>query len=150
MSYFTTKCDFYDDIESMSGGFKAWFELHNRNVEIEVDGKHFMVSSRDDVLPYYTRIVCVMCAKKGHAYYKLSSKPYTQEMIDVNKECIANSEKAIKRWSKNPEKNQRKIAWAEKDIRSLERSIKFIEGMEQRFAKYVELNRGKDEEVWLW
>lgn len=29
MSYFTTKCDFYDDVESMSGGFNAWFELHN-------------------------------------------------------------------------------------------------------------------------
>lgn len=85
MSYFTTKCDFYDDVESMPGGFNAWFELHNRNVEIEVDGKHFMVSCRDDVLPYYTRIVCVMCANKGHAYYKLSSIPYTQDMIEERK-----------------------------------------------------------------
>lgn len=56
----------------------------------------------------------------------------------------------FKRWSKNPEKNQRKIAWAEKDIRSLERCIRWIEDLEQKFAKYVELNRGKDEEVWLW
>lgn len=112
MSYFTTKCDFYDDVESMSGGFKAWFERHNRNVEIEVDGKRFMVLCRDDVLPYYTRIVCIMCANKGHAYYKLSSMPYTQEMIEERK--------------------------------------KWIEDLEQRFSKYVELNRGKDEEVWLW
>ena len=150
MSYFTTKCDFYDDVESMSGGFKAWFERHNRNVEIEVDSKHFMVSCRDDVLPYYTRIVCVMCANKGHAYYKLSSIPYTQEMIEERKKWIEKNKKDIKRWSKNPEKNQRKIAWAEKDIRSLERCIKWIEDLEQKFAKYVELNRGKDEEVWLW
>ena len=150
MSYFTTKCDFYDDVESMSGGFNAWFERHNRNVEIEVDGKHFMVSCRDDVLPYYTRIVCIMCTNKGHAYYKLSSMPYTQEMIEERKKWIEKNKKDIKRWSKNPEKNQRKIAWAEKDIRSLERCIKWIEDLEQKFAKYVELNRGKDEEVWLW
>lgn len=150
MSYFTTKCDFYDDVESMSGGFNAWFELHNRNVEIEVDGKHFMVSCRDDVLPYYTRIVCVMCANKGHAYYKLSSTPYTQEMIEERKKWIEKNKKDIKRWSKNPEKNQRKIDWAEKDIRSLERCIKWIEDLEQKFAKYIELNRGKNEEVWLW
>lgn len=150
MSYFTTKCDFYDDVEPMSGGFNAWFERHNRNVEIDVDGKHFMVSCRDDVLPYYTRIVCVMCANKGHAYYKLSPMPYTQEMIEERKKWIENNKKDIKRWSKNPEKNQRKIDWAEKDIRSLERCIKWIEDLEQKFAKYVELNRGKDEEVWLW
>lgn len=150
MSYFTTKCDFYDDVESMSGGFNAWFELHNRNVEIEVDGKHFMVSCRDDVLPYYTRIVCVMCSNKGHAYYKLSSMPYTQEMIEERKKWIEKNKKDIKRWSKNSEKNQRKIDWAEKDIRSLERCIKWIEDLEQRFSKYIELNRGKDEEVWLW
>lgn len=52
--------------------------------------------------------------------------------------------------SKNPEKNQRKIDWAESSIRSMERCIKWIEDMEQKFAKYVELNKGKDEEVWLW
>ena len=47
MSYFTTKCDFYDDVESISGGFKAWFELHNRNVEIEVDGKTYEAEAPD-------------------------------------------------------------------------------------------------------
>ena len=80
----------------------------------------------------------------------MSSMPYTQEMIEERKKWIEKNKKDIKRWSKNPEKNQRKIAWAEKDIRSLERCIKWIDYLEQRFAKYIELNRGKDEEVWLW
>ncbi len=150
MSYFTTKCDFYDDVESITGGFKKWFEWHKNGVEIEVDGKKFLVKCRDDVLPYYTRIVCCMYCHDGRTYYKLSSMPYTQEMIEEREEWIARDEKSIKRWSKNPEKNQRKIDWAKSDIRSLERGIKFIEDLEQKFAKYIELNKGKDEEVWLW
>lgn len=150
MSYFTTKCDFYDDVESIAGGFKKWFERHKNGVEIEVDGKKFLVTCRDDVLPYYTRIVCCMYCHDGRAYYKLSSMPYTQEMIEERREWIEKNEKSIKRWSKNPEKNQHKIDWAKSDIRSLERGIKFIEDLEQKFAKYIELNKGKDEEVWLW
>lgn len=51
---------------------------------------------------------------------------------------------------RHKEEEQRKIAWAEKDIRSLERCIKWIKDLEQKFAKYIELNRGKYEEVWLW
>lgn len=109
MSYFTTKCDFYDDVESMSGGFKAWFERHNRNVEIEVDGKRFMVSCRDDVLPYYTRIVCVMCANKGHAYYKLSSMPYTQEMIEERKNGLKRTKRTLNGGAKTQRKTNAKL-----------------------------------------
>lgn len=116
MSYFTTKCDFYDDVESISGGFNAWFELHNRNVEIEVDGKHFMVSCRDDVLLYYTRIVCVMCANKGHAYYKLSSMPYTQEMINERKNGLKRTKRTLNGGAKTPRKTNAKLIGLKKTL----------------------------------
>jgi hypothetical protein len=150
MSIFTGKCDLYDSVEMLDGGFKNFMSRYKNGVTIEVGDKKFDVMSRDDILPYYTYLVAVMTCTNDKCYIRLSSRPYTQTLIEERKELIKRYKNGIKRWSKNPEKNQRKIAWAEKDIRSLERCIKWIEDLEQKFAKYVELNRGKDEEVWLW
>ena len=151
MSRFTGKCDFYDTVESMRGGFKKWLESHDNNIEIDVDGKRFFVKTRDDVLPYYTRIVCIMCYSNKHTYIRLSSKPYTQEMIEERQEWIKRNEKAIKRWSKNPtEKNLHKIEYAKKDNENLKQGIEFIRSWERDFEEYLHKNLGQDEEVPTW
>lgn len=151
MSRFTGKCDFYDTVESIGGGFKKWFSWYKNGVEIEVDGKKFFVKSRDDVLPYYTRIIAIMCSSDKHAYIRLSSKPFTQEEIDDREEWIKRNEKAIKRWSKNPtDKNLRKIEYAKKDIEILKQGIELIRSWERDFDEYLLKNLGHDEEVPTW
>ena len=92
-----------------------------------------------------------MCYSNKHEYILLSSKPYTQEMIEERQEWIKRNEKAIKRWSKNPtDKNLHKIEYAKKDNENLKQGIEFIRSWERDFEEYLHKNLGQDEEVPTW
>lgn len=149
MSIFTGKCDLYDSVEMLDGGFKNFMSRYKNGVTIEVGDKKFDVMSRDDILPYYTHLVVVMTCTNDKCYIRLSSRPYTQTLIEERNEWIKRYKRNIKNWSKNPEhkNNRAKIEWAEKEIASLQDSIAMYERWEHEFERYVKRNIGHDEEV---
>lgn len=149
MSIFTGKCDLYDSVEMLDGGFKNFMSRYKNGVTIEVGDKKFDVMSRDDILPYYTHLVGVMACTNDKCYIRLSSIPYTQTLIEERNEWIKRYKRNIKNWSKNPEykNNRAKIEWAEKEIASLQDSIAMYERWEHEFELYVKRNLGHDEEV---
>lgn len=149
MSIFTGKCDLYDSVEMLDGGFKNFMSRYKNGVTIDVGDKKFDVMSRDDILPYYTHLVGVMTCTNDKCYIRLSSIPYTQTLIEERNEWIKRYKRNIKNWSKNPEykNNRAKIEWAEKEIASLQDSIAMYERWEHEFERYVKRNIGHDEEV---
>lgn len=149
MSIFTGKCDLYDSVEMLDGGFKNFMSRYNNGVTIEVGDKKFVVISRDDILPYYTHLVGVMTCTNDKCYIRLSSIPYTQTLIEERNGWIKRYKRNIKNWSKNPEykNNRAKIEWAEKEIESLQDSIAMYKRWEHEFERYVKRNLGHDEEV---
>lgn len=149
MSIFTGKCDLYDSVEMLDGGFKNFMSRYKNGVTIEVGDKKFDVMSRGDILPYYTHLVAVMTCANDKCYIRLSSRPYTQTLIEERKEWIKRYKNGIKRWSRNPDhkSNRAKIEWAEKEIVSLQDGIAMYERWEHEFELYVKRNLGHDEEV---
>lgn len=149
MSIFTGKCDLYDSVEMLVGGYKKFMSLYKNGVTIEVGDKKFDVMSRDDILPYYTHLVAVMTCTNDKCYIRLSSRPYTQTLIEERKEWIKRYKRNIRNWSKNPDykSNRAKIEWAEKEIVSLQDGIAMYERWEHEFERYVKRNLGHDEEV---
>lgn len=149
MSIFTGKCDLYDSVEMLDGGFKNFMSRYKNGVTIEVGDKKFDVTTRDDILPYYTHLVAVMTCANDKCYIMLSSRPYTQTLIEERNEWIKRYKNGIKRWSKNQDykSNRAKIEWAEKEIASLQDGIEMYERWEHEFERYVKRNLGHDEEV---
>lgn len=149
MSIFTGKCDLYDSVEMLVGGYKKFMSLYKNGVTIEVGDKKFDVMSRDDILPYYTHLVAVMTCTNDKCYIRLSSRPYTQTLIEERKEWIKRYKRNIRNWSKNPDykSNRAKIEWAEKEIACLQDGIAMYERWEHEFERYVKRNLGHDEEV---